>query len=81
MSTWSYTTQVVMSLNLKLGVKDINVVDYDPKQPNLWRESVGKCVRVLIINVKHMLEGCWESMEDTNDPYASLLAAKTSTTH
>ena len=20
-----------------------------------------------------MLEGCWESMEDTNDPYASLL--------
>ena len=81
MSTWtrSYTTQVVMSLNLKLGVKDLKVVNYDPKQPSLWRESVGKCVRVL--NVKHMLEGCWESMEDTNDPYASLLAAKTSTTH
>ena len=26
-----------------------------------------------VLNVKHMLEGCWESMEDTSDPYASLL--------
>ena len=68
--------EVVMSLNLKLGVKDLRVVNYDPKQPNLWRESVGKCVRVL--NVKHMLEGCWESMEDTND---LRITAKTSTTH
>ena len=37
------------------------MVNYDPKQPTLWRESVEKCVRVL--NVKHMLE----------DPYVSLL--------
>ena len=44
-----------MSLNLKLGVRDLTVDNFDPQHPKKWRKSVGKIVNEL--NVRHMLEG------------------------
>ena len=63
-----------MSLNLKLGVRDLTVTNFDPSHLKKWRTSVGRLVNEM--NIRHMLSGEYISQRDDSDPYKRLVDEK-----
>ena len=64
----------LMSLNLKLGVRDLTVTNFDPSHLKKWRTSVGRLVNEM--NIRHMLSGEYISQRDDSDPYKRLVDEK-----
>ena len=57
-----------MSLNLKVGIKDLSISRYDPQTPEKWREDTLSVVATL--GVDHMLSGEYTvKTRGSEDPY------------
>ena len=67
-----------MSLNLKVGIKDLSISRYDPMSPEKWRDDTLSVVATL--GVDHMLSGDYNvKSQGREDPYLELIKQKTQT--